>query len=905
MKDVDGDGLPDFVVDAPGMTVYRNTSTPGHFSMAPGVPFTGSYGAGGGAVVADLDNDGRNDIAAVGYSGGMVTINRNTGSPGMIAFAPQQLISVSGNPAAITSGDIDGDGKTDLMYYTAGTAGILRNTSVTGSISFAQPITLTVPGVSSQGLNIALVDYDGDGKLDIIVLNDNDLNIFLNTSTPGNISFAPVISTSLGMIGQGASLSNYGGGSVPDILDGSFNAEYYLLYRNISRRGTVSNDPPFQLSGAVSYTSDGADFDGDGKPDIATIYYYGGTSIVEVLKNAVGAPQTFQTCTSSTATLSSDMTGTVYQWQRDIGSGFVNIADNDTASGTATATLAFNNAPVTWNGYRYRCHVDSIYSSVFSLVVITSIDHGVAITTNDSVICYGTPVTFNATALDTSNNYSFLWLVNNTGTTVTGNSFTSTTLQNNDTVQALLYLTDACGSYTDISRPITMKATEVPDSITISTPTLTPCSGTPVVFTATTVNAGADPTYAWTVNRIIQAETGPVFTTSSLSPDAADGINRIQATLNGTTACAFPANPVSNQIDVSVIQSLSPIAQVFVSTTTICQGTDLTFSATAVNTVTGTTYDWLINGVDAGSISGTFTTDSLHNNDTVQCLVTGNMVCAASDSAISDPIVITVNPATAPSVTIASSDTAICAGANVTFTATPENGGSSPVYQWRKNGVDVGQNDPTYTVIGLANGDAITVLLTSNATCITPDTASSYPIVMTVSAPAILISGDTAVAPGEQAVITATISGAGSNPGYQWQDSTAAHTWQNINGANNVSISYIPASSGDRVRCILTGAADCIATSNALLLEVSSGISPTRYYPNPVTSTLYIENPNSNDPLSSISVVDIMGNHCITLTNINGQALISVDAATLAKGIYTVTLLNSSGKVSHFSFVKL
>jgi hypothetical protein len=281
------------------------------------------------------------------------------------------------------------------------------------------------------------------------------------------------------------------------------------------------------------------------------------------------------------------------------------------------------------------------------------------------------------------------------------------------------------------------------------------------------------------------------------------------------------------------------------------------------------------------------------------------MACVTPDSVISDPIVITVDSAVPPSVTITSSDTTICTGANVLFTAYPENEGTSPAYQWYKNGTAVGQNTPTYTDTGLANGDAITVALTSNATCITTDTASSSPIVMTVNSPAIVISGDTAVAPGGQAIIVATISGAGPNPGYQWQDSTATHTWQNINAANDAAINYIPAATGDRLQCIVTGASDCMATSNALTLAVIAGISTTRYYPNPVTSVLNIQNSDPNDPLSSVTVTDITGNRCMTLTNLNGQATVSVDVATLANGIYVVTLIRSSGKPSHFSFVKL
>src|SRR4030095_11185287 len=86
-----------------------------------------------------------------------------------------------------------------------------------------------------------------------------------------------------------------------------------------------------------------------------------------------------------------------------------------------------------------------------------------------------------------------------------------------------------------------------------------------------------------------------------------------------------------------------------------------------------------------------------------------------------------------PTVTIAADQNPVCNGTTVTFTATPTDGGTAPIYQWQVNGVNVGTKSENYSSSTLADGDIVTVTMTSNANCVTTPTANSNQVVMNIT----------------------------------------------------------------------------------------------------------------------------------------------------------------------------
>ncbi len=149
------------------------------------------------------------------------------------------------------------------------------------------------------------------------------------------------------------------------------------------------------------------------------------------------------------------------------------------------------------------------------------------------------------------------------------------------------------------------------------------------------------------------------------------------------------------------------------------------------------------------------------------------------------PITVTVSQVEVSVNIAASPSNIVCAGTNVTFTATPVNGGSTPSYQWKKNTIDVGTNSATYEDSSLAEGDVITVILTSNETCASGSPATSNAITMAVSPASVggTVSGSATVCPGTNST-TLTLSG---NAGLvtKWQYSIdEGENWTDISNTN-------------------------------------------------------------------------------------------------------------------------
>ncbi len=111
----------------------------------------------------------------------------------------------------------------------------------------------------------------------------------------------------------------------------------------------------------------------------------------------------------------------------------------------------------------------------------------------------------------------------------------------------------------------------------------------------------------------------------------------------------------------------------------------------------------------------------------------------------------------AQTISITASDTSVCSGIAITFTATTT--AATPHYQWTKNGVNVGSDQPVYVVAGPNNADSIACLLV-NAAHDTIYAAATDVVVTVLSHPdAGVITGRDSVCPGDSIHLLSSVPG--------------------------------------------------------------------------------------------------------------------------------------------------
>ena len=312
LVDYDNDGDPDVFVPN-GATIANTREGPGCrlFENLGGLRFEdvtaraniGFRRWGYGATVADYDADGFDDIFVTCY--GENALLRNTGAGSFVETTAAAGISGDEWSSGSAFGDIDGDGDLDLYvvnYAVLPATGEAPRSRFLGAAVFAGPMGLPgVPDVlwenqgdgtfrdvsessgilevpNSWGLGAVMLDFDGNGTLDIFVGNDSTGSFLFKNRGAGQFTEIGTVAgialneDGAGQATMGIAIGDVDSNGLADVFTTNFMSDTNTLHVNLGRHmyedrtrmyGLFLDGRPY-LGWAASFH----DFDNDADEDL-------------------------------------------------------------------------------------------------------------------------------------------------------------------------------------------------------------------------------------------------------------------------------------------------------------------------------------------------------------------------------------------------------------------------------------------------------------------------------------------------------------------------------------------------------------------------------------------------------------------------------------------------------------
>lgn len=597
-------------------------------------------------------------------------------------------------------------------------------------------------------------------------------------------------------------------------------------------------------------------------------------------------------CSGDDTTLTVAVTGTnlSYQWYIYNGAVYVPLSNSGFYSGVTTASLHIDNiinAGASAQTYLYYCSVVGACGSVSTRQSTLTVNALPIITSNpvNDTTCatFGASFKINATGTGISYQWQVSYNQGNSWTNLVNDTVFKRVTESEmeivsaaDSLDSTMYrcvVTGACAPVVTSTAAMLTVNPQLTPSVAIQPSNNNICAGTLITFTATPVNGGTSPSYQWKVNGINTGGNSSVFVSTTLNNN-----DVVTCVLTSNATCAQPQTAVSNAVTMYVTSYQLPVATVTSSSgNAACSGVPVTFSVATQFGGTTPSYQWQVNGVNVGTDTTVYVTDSLQDADVVRCILTSNFVCPSQQVVSSNNIQMNITQTTPATITISTvKDTTTCLGATVKLSAYYNNSGLNPQFQWMKNGGNIpGETQNTFTSNTIYDNDVIQCRFISSAQCVFPVVSDSLrfnvdnPLTPQVKVNLSYNGGDS------YTFIATPING-GTNPTYEWYVNSSK-----VSGTvgNTYTTSLLKKS--DNVYVVMTSNYPCVTTGKATsrIINLSVGEQATTFndlklYPNPNTGKFTIA---GDYKLEGTSVASI------TITNALGQ-VIHRSSANIAGG---------------------
>lgn len=579
-----------------------------------------------------------------------------------------------------------------------------------------------------------------------------------------------------------------GGGSNPTITTGTINPTVYCAGDQItvpfSTTGTFNagNNFSVELSDASgSFAAPTVIGTGTTSPITATIP--GGTAAGTNYQIRVVAsnPSTTGTASTSIITINQPQTLSV-----SLTADVTNICPNQSVTFTATPSPStLTNANYEWfiggvsqgpPSANNTFTTTNIATTSNVTVTITSTDNcltsnnatsnaveinagaqtlTVNVTPSATSICPNQSITFTATVSPNLSDATFQWFIGGAtqGPPGASNTFTTTSLTTDASITVQVTTADPCVSPQQIiSTPvlITVGTQTLSVSITVS-PDNTPCPGDELTFTANVTPAGATGlSYQWQINNVdVPGQNLSTFVTTNYQNN-----DVVRCVVTTSDPCFVNSTVNSNLITIT-FETGSPVTvAATASPSSVCEGADITFTATITNGGQNPTFQWYRNGTLIGN-TNPFTTNAIQPGDAVSVVGITSETCTSnlSDS-ISVPVTVIEN--VVPSISL-SRERNLCTNSTGLLNATINPSGGS--ISWFSDGVQVGGAGTQLEVTQAMQNTSITATYSNIPGCVTTTTTNSNSVAITLfNSPTVNLGSDVEMTYAQPVDITPSFS---------------------------------------------------------------------------------------------------------------------------------------------------